>query len=135
MSTKLSAILAGLLFGFGLALGGMTDTSRVLGFLNFSGQWDPALVFVLAFAVITTFFGYRWALKKTAPYLASEFQLPTLMQIDARLILGASVFGLGWGLYGYCPGPALSSMVYFQWQTFLFVFAMIAGMKLASLIP
>lgn len=128
--------MAGILFGFGLALAGMTDTARVLGFLDFTGDWDPALIFVLTFAVLTTFVGYRIILKRPTPLFANAFTLSATRSIDVRLLVGASIFGVGWGLYGYCPGPALAALVYFQWQTYLFVAAMLLGTLLANrLIP
>ncbi len=132
MKTKLAALVAGLLFGFGLALAGMTDTARVLGFLDFTGDWDPALIFVLAFAVVSTYIGYRIILKRAKPLFAHAFALSTNRVIDTRLLIGASIFGVGWGLYGYCPGPALAALVYLQWQTYLFVAAMVLGSLVAN---
>lgn len=102
--------VAGLLFGMGLAISGMTDPARVLGFLDVAGVWDPTLMFVLGGAVITTFIGYRMVLKRSAPLLGGVFQLPSKQELDVRLLGGAALFGIGWGLSGYCPGPAIASI-------------------------
>lgn len=128
----LSALLAGAIFGFGLALSGMTDTNRVLGFLDVTGDWRPALAFVMGSAVLVTLIGFRLVLKRPRPFFAPAFSLPGRRTVDAKLLGGAAVFGLGWGLYGYCPGPALTSLVYGRTDTVLFVVAMALGMALAS---
>jgi uncharacterized membrane protein YedE/YeeE len=101
---------AGLLFGLGLAISGMTDPARVLGFLDVAGAWDPTLMFVLGGAVVTTFIGYRLVFKRSAPLLDGGFQLPTKQELDGKLLGGAALFGIGWGLSGYCPGPAIASI-------------------------
>jgi uncharacterized membrane protein YedE/YeeE len=105
-----ASYVAGLLFSLGLAVSGMTDPARVVGFLDIAGNWDPTLMFVLGGAVITTFIGYRFVLKQPGPWLAGRFQLPGKQTLDARLIGGAALFGVGWGLSGYCPGPAIASL-------------------------
>ncbi len=102
--------VAGLIFGLGLAISGMTDPARVLGFLDVAGDWDPTLMFVLGAAVVTTFIGYRLVLKRSAPLLSGVFQLPTKRELDGKLLGGAALFGIGWGLSGYCPGPAIASI-------------------------
>ncbi|MBT2801026.1 YeeE/YedE family protein [Halomonas sp. ISL-56] len=101
---------AGLLFGLGLAVSGMTDPARVVGFLDVAGVWDPTLMFVLGGAVVTTFIGYRLVFECSAPLLGSVFQLPTKRELDAKLLGGAALFGIGWGLSGFCPGPAIASI-------------------------
>lgn len=106
----LMGYIAGLLFGLGLAVSGMTDPARVLGFLDLAGQWDPTLMFVLGGAVVTSFFGYRLVFKRSAPMIGDRFQLPTRRDLDARLLAGSALFGIGWGLSGYCPGPAIASI-------------------------
>lgn len=102
--------LAGLLFGVGLAISGMTDPARVLGFLDVAGVWDPTLMFVLGGAVGTTFVGYRLVFARGTPLFGTHFQLPSKQELDAKLLGGAALFGVGWGLSGYCPGPAIASV-------------------------
>ena len=107
---NLMALVAGLLFGIGLALGGMTQPAVVLGFLDVFGRWNPQLLFLMVAAVVTTWIGYRVVLRRGRPLLDAHFQLPTARRIDKRLVVGAAIFGAGWGLAGYCPGPALASL-------------------------
>ncbi len=103
-----AAAAAGLLFGVGLALSGMTHAEKVLGFLDIAGDWDASLALVLGGAVGVTLITFRFILQRTAPLLAPNFDLPTKTRIDAPLVLGAIVFGIGWGIIGYCPGPAIA---------------------------
>lgn len=126
------AFVAGLLFGLGLSLGGMTRPAVVLGFLDVFGAWDPRLLFVMAGAVLTTALGYRLVLRRPRPLLAERFQLPTARGIDARLVGGAAVFGIGWGIAGYCPGPALASLGAGAPALLVLVACMIAGWWLAA---
>jgi len=126
---------SGLIFGLGLVISGMVDPQRVLGFLDVAGTWDPTLAFVMGGALIVTFVGYRWVLKRPAPLGAPRFQLPTKTDIDARLVAGAAIFGAGWGLGGYCPGPALSALTVGGLPTLVFVVSMFAGMLLARRAP
>lgn len=130
---NLAALACGLLFGTGLALSGMTDTAKVLGFLDLFGAWDPDLVFVMGGAVCVTLVSFRFVLRGR-PLLAPGFSLPTRRDVDPRLLGGAALFGIGWGVFGYCPGPALSALVYLDVTTAVFVVAMLAGMALAGLI-
>ncbi|WP_083007908.1 DUF6691 family protein [Halomonas sp. GT] len=102
--------IAGLLFGLGLAISGMTDPARVLGFLDVAGAWDPTLMFVLGSAVGTTFVGYRLVFARGEPLFSPNFQLPAKQTLDGKLLGGAALFGIGWGLSGYCPGPAIASI-------------------------
>jgi uncharacterized membrane protein YedE/YeeE len=127
--------LAGLLFGLGLSLGGMTQPSVVLGFLDVAGAWNPRLVFVMGGAVLTTAIGYRLAWRRRHPWLAAAFQLPAARRIDARLLAGAALFGIGWGIAGYCPGPALASLAGGLMSVWLFVAMMALGWWLASRLP
>jgi uncharacterized membrane protein YedE/YeeE len=127
----LAALTCGLLFGAGLALSGMTDTAKVLGFLDFFGNWIPDLIFVMGAAVMVTLVAFRFVLR-AQPLLASGFSLPTRRDIDGRLLVGAALFGAGWGIYGYCPGPALSALVYLDVKTVGFIAAMLVGMALAG---
>ena len=131
----LMALLAGTLFGVGLAMSGMTDTAKVLGFLDITGAWDPDLMFVMGGAVAVTLVSFPLVLKRLGPVFGDKFQVPTNRVIDRRLLTGAALFGLGWGIYGYCPGPALSALVYADVKTVIFVLAMLAGMLLASRVP
>jgi uncharacterized membrane protein YedE/YeeE len=127
----LLALAAGLLFGAGLALGGMTDPAVVLGFLDVAGTWNPTLVFVMGGGLAVTFLGYRLAFRRQRPWLAGRFILPTATAIDARLLGGAALFGIGWGLAGYCPGPALASLPALHGGTAVFVGAMLVGLGLS----
>ncbi|MCK0751837.1 DUF6691 family protein [Chromohalobacter japonicus] len=123
----LAGYLAGLLFGLGLAISGMTDPARVIGFLDVAGDWDPTLVFVLGGAVVTTFIGYRLVWRHQTPLFESRFQLPTRRDLDIRLLGGAALFGIGWGLSGYCPGPAVASLSGLSWPLAAFIVTLIAG--------
>ncbi len=119
--------LVGCVFSAGLVVSGMTQPSKVVGFLNIFGAWDPALAFVMGTAVLTTFVGYRIVFAKRKPLCEESFTLPTLQCIDIRLILGAILFGFGWGISGLCPGPALASLVAGSHGIYVFVFAMFLG--------
>lgn len=129
---NLAALLCGLVFGVGLAVSGMTDTGKVLGFLDVFGQWVPDLAFVMGGAVLVTLAAFPLVLRRTKPLLAARFFLPGNSVIDGRLLGGAAIFGVGWGIYGYCPGPALAALVYLDWKTAVFVVAMLLGMALAN---
>jgi uncharacterized membrane protein YedE/YeeE len=124
-------LIAGLLFGFGLLLSGMVDPAKVMNFLDVLGTWDPSLAFVMAGAVTVAFLGYRLAFRRSSPLVAPAFKLPTARDLDRRLIGGAAVFGIGWGLTGFCPGPAVVSVPLLAPGTLAFVPAMIAGLVLA----
>lgn len=128
MTHAFSGLITGLLFGLGLAFGGMTDPERVLGFLDLFGAWDPTLAFVMGGAVVTTTLGYRLVLGRERPLFADQFHLPTRQDIDTPLLVGAALFGIGWGLVGYCPGPAVASLSAGQTGTLWFLAAMLAGL-------
>jgi uncharacterized protein len=130
-----AGLLSGLIFGLGLALSGMLDPARVLGFLDVAGRWDPSLAVVLASAVVVSFAGYRLSRRMARPVLAERFDLPGVSRIDGRLIAGAVLFGVGWGLAGFCPGPAIASLSLLFGGSLLFAAAMIAGMALYRLVP
>lgn len=131
--TNVSVIVSGLLFGLGLSLSGMANPDNVLGFLDVLGDWNPALMFVLGGAVITNFLGTRWSLSQKQPLFDSVFHLPSSQQIDFPLVLGAILFGMGWGLTGYCPGASLAALSdHLSLQTMVFVIAMLFGMWLAN---
>ncbi len=128
------ALLAGILFGAGLALSGMIDPARVLSFLDLAalrtGQWDPTLAFVMAGALVPSAIGYAMARRRTAPLLGDALAIPPAGRIDRRLIGGAILFGVGWGLVGLCPGPALAALPLGGWPVFVFVAALVTGMAL-----
>jgi uncharacterized membrane protein YedE/YeeE len=118
----------GLLFGLGLLLSGMTDPGKVIGFLDLSGMWDPSLAFVMGGAIAVGFFAFSLAKKRTSSFLGGALHLPTSNQIDKRLLIGSALFGAGWGIAGFCPGPGLVSMAAGQPKAAVFVVAMLAGM-------
>lgn len=122
------SFITGLIFGLGLILSGMTDPSKVIGFLDLTGDWDPSLAFVMGGAVLVSTVAFRIAKRRSKALLGDAFRLPTARQIDARLILGGMTFGAGWGLAGYCPGPALASVAQGGSKPIIFVIAMLAGM-------
>jgi uncharacterized protein len=131
---SVAALASGALFGIGLAMSGMTDARRVLGFLDIFGDFDPTLLFVLGGAVTTTAILFRFVLRRGSPVLASTFHLSNLRHIDNRLLAGAAIFGVGWGLAGYCPGPVLAGLGIGSREALWFVPAMIAGMLLHRLV-
>ena len=122
-----AALVAGVLFGVGLAMSGMTDPQRVLGFLDIFGDFDPALLFVLGGAVAVTSITFRFVLRRQAPVLAETFQISHLQAVDRQLLGGAALFGIGWGIAGYCPGPALAGLGVLSLEALWFVPAMVAG--------
>jgi uncharacterized protein len=124
----LAALASGALFGIGLAMSGMTDARRVLGFLDLFGEFDPTLLFVLGGAVMTTVVSFRFVLRRGNPVLADTFHLSNLRHIDRRLLAGAAIFGLGWGIAGYCPGPALAGLGIASREALWFVPALLIGM-------
>lgn len=128
MTSLLVSVLAGVLFGAGLALSQMTDPARVLGFLDITGVWDPTLVFVLAGAVITTVVSFRVVLRRRRPVYAARFQLPGRRDIDGPLVLGAGIFGIGWGVAGFCPGPGIAALVIGSAVPVWFVAGLVLGM-------
>lgn len=130
----LIAFLAGLLMSFGMAISKMIDPQKVLSFLDLTGNWDPSLAFVMAGALAVYSIGFYLVTKKPAPLFEKSFYLPTQQQIDKPLLIGAAVFGIGWGMVGYCPGPALSAISSFSSGTLGFIGAMIAGWYIARLV-
>ena len=126
-------LVVGLIFGAGLALSGMINPARVLGFLDITGAWDPTLAFVLGAALLPSSLAYALVRRMKRPLMADQFRIPQNRTIESRLLAGAALFGIGWGLVGLCPGPAIAALVLGHWQTWLFVAAMIAGMWLHKL--
>lgn len=134
MRATLPALAAGTLFGAGLALADMVNPARVLGFLDVAGRWDPTLAFVMAGAVLASAAGYAVSRRLRAPLFGKGFLIPENRRLDSQLISGATLFGIGWGLAGFCPGPAVAGLVFGLWQYWLFVAAMLAGMALQRLL-
>jgi uncharacterized protein len=127
---RLVEFLLGLLFGLGLMLAGMTDPGKVQGFLDLAGAWDPSLAFVMVGAIGVSVFAFALARRRTRAFLGGAMQLPTARDIDRPLVVGSLVFGIGWGLVGFCPGPALVAVGAGHWQALLFALAMFAGLGL-----
>ena len=128
MSRLLAAFTGGLVFSLGLGVAGMTDADKVIGFLNLAGDWDPSLAFVMVGAIGVHLSLYRVILKRASPLFVERFQLPTRRDIDSQLVVGSALFGVGWGLGGVCPGPALVSLMSFSSSAGVFVLSMLGGM-------
>ena len=126
----LFALLSGTLFGLGLAVSGMVNPAKVLGFLDVAGRWDPTLAFVMLGALAVTTPAFRYVLKRRNPWFAPGFSLPTRSDLDPRLISGAALFGIGWGMAGLCPGPAVTGLVSGSSAVYAFVAAMLTGFLL-----
>jgi len=129
----LVALFAGVVFGLGLIVGGMTNPAKVLAFLDVSGDWDPSLAFVMMGAIAIGLFAFKGAAKQSRSLLGLPMQLPTNKQIDRKLVIGALLFGAGWGLAGFCPGPAVASLLVGGSAVWIFVASMLAGMALHTL--
>jgi hypothetical protein len=128
------ALVAGLVFGLGLILSGMTNPAKVIGFLDLAGDWDPSLGLVMAGAIAAAFLPFRLAKRRKTALLGAPMRLPTATGIDRRLVLGSLAFGIGWGLAGYCPGPALASLLSGGIKPMIFVVSMLAGMAVFELL-
>lgn len=133
MRAGLAAGVSGFLFALGLGLGGMTQPSRVRSFLDVTGEWDPSLAFVMGGALGVHFVLQRIIRRREVPLLSASFQVPSLSRVDGRLITGAALFGVGWGLSGYCPGPAFTALATGGTEVLLFTLSMLGGMFLFSL--
>jgi uncharacterized membrane protein YedE/YeeE len=129
-----ASFLAGLVFGFGLILSGMANPAKVLGFLDLAGAWDPSLALVMAGAIAVGIFAFALARNRTESYLGLDMKMPAARRIDRRLIGGSVVFGIGWGIAGFCPGPGLVALGMGEWKAAVFVAAMLAGMALFELL-
>jgi uncharacterized membrane protein YedE/YeeE len=125
-----TALLAGLLFGLGLIVSGMADPAKVLGFLDLAGRWDPSLAFVMAGAIAVGAVAFVLAHRRTTSWLGLDMKLPTARHIDRRLVGGSLLFGIGWGIAGFCPGPGLVALGMGEGKAVIFVLAMLAGMGL-----
>jgi len=130
----LANLVAGIVFGLGLVISGLANPAKVLNFLDLAGAWDPSLAFVMAGAVLTAALGYRVVLARPKPVFDSRFHLPTATAIDRRMLAGAATFGVGWGLSGYCPGPAITALPLLNPATLVFVAAMLLGMWLGRMV-
>ncbi|WP_416900327.1 MAG: DUF6691 family protein [Minwuia sp.] len=125
-------LVTGLIFGAGLVISGMYNPAKVLNFLDIAGNWDPSLIFVMGGALAVTFAGFRLAAGRGRPVFDDVFHLPTRRDVDARLLAGATLFGAGWGVAGFCPGPAITSATLGGWPVWAFLIAMFAGFFLAQ---
>jgi uncharacterized membrane protein YedE/YeeE len=130
-----AAFFAALLFGAGLVVSGMANPAKVKGFLDLAGAWDPSLALVMAAAVGVGLLGFRFASPRTASWLGLPMRLPASRDIDLRLLVGAGLFGIGWGLAGFCPGPAVVALASGAGSAWIFALAMLAGMALFELLP
>lgn len=130
----LTSFVTGLVFGIGLILAGMTDPGKVQGFLDLAGRWDPSLAFVMGGAILVGALGFRAARGRASALLGDAMRLPTASAIDRRLVLGSLAFGVGWGLGGFCPGPALASLAAGRSEPLIFAGAMLAGMAIFELL-
>lgn len=128
-----SILLSGVLFGLGVTISGMVNPMKVLNFMDLTGMFDPTLVFVMGAGLLVTLLGYRLVLSRQKPLFDDRFHTPSLTAIDARLIFGSALFGIGWGLSGFCPGPAVASLVYGNMSSVIFVAAMAVGMVFTRL--
>ena len=127
-----SSYLIGLIFGIGILISGMANPAKVLNFFDVAGNWDPSLIFVMGSALVVTFIGYRIVLRRPAPIIDATFHLPDNPRIDARLLGGAAVFGVGWGIAGFCPGGAIPALGSGQFEVIVFVAALVAGIFAAK---
>ncbi|TVQ97857.1 MAG: YeeE/YedE family protein [Deltaproteobacteria bacterium] len=134
MRHTIVAFLSGLLFAIGLGISGMTNPSKVIGFLDFAGSWDPSLAFVMGGALLVNVIAFRLIMRRRSPLFAPSFSLPTRNDIDAPLVGGAALFGIGWGLGGFCPGPGLASAATLHVMPLVFVGAMTVGMLVYGLV-
>lgn len=130
----ITALATGLLFGIGLIVSGMTDPSKVIGFLDLTGRWDPSLAFVMGGAIAVGLMGFAFAAKRDESLLGDTIRLPTATHVDRRLVFGGLTFGAGWGLAGYCPGPALASLAGGGAKPLIFSAAMLVGMAIFALL-
>ena len=126
--------LTGLVFGLGIAISGMMNPAKVLNFFDLAGTWDPSLAFVMGGALVVTFVGYRLVWRRDVPLFASLFQMPTSKVIDTKLIGGSALFGIGWGIAGFCPGAAIPAIGTGRWEVLLFLGAVAVGLALARIL-
>ena len=130
----ISTLLAGILFGTGLIISGMANPAKVQNFLDIFGRWDPSLAFVMGGAIAVTMPGFWWVQKRATPFFSDAFHLPQRSDYDAHLVVGAGIFGVGWGVGGFCPGPAITALPIAASGTLVFVPAMLIGMAIAKFV-
>ena len=128
------AVFTGLVFGIGISISGMIDPAKVLNFFDIAGTWDPSLAFVMGGALLVTFFGYRLAWQREAPLFGKRFEVPTSTVIDGKLVGGSALFGIGWGIAGFCPGAAIPALGTGRWEVALFLVAVVVGFFLRRLV-
>jgi len=130
-----AALAAGVLFGVGLVVSQMIDPGKVLAFLDVAGRWDPSLALVMVGALAVAIPGFRLAQRRDAPVLGGRFEVPAQRAVDRRLVIGGGIFGVGWGLVGFCPGPAIASLAFGRLESLVFVLAMVAGAWVYHMYP
>lgn len=134
MKNNLGAGIVGFVFALGLGASGMTQPQKIVGFLNVFGAWDPALIFVMIGSIVVHFVLYRLIKQRTSPLFSAHWHLPKKSRITPSLVIGSILFGVGWGLAGYCPGPAIVSLASFELRPFLFVLSMMGGMLIFKIL-
>ncbi|NUN05150.1 MAG: YeeE/YedE family protein [Bdellovibrio sp.] len=134
MKNSLAALLVGFIFALGLGISGMTQPQKVVRFLDIFGNWDPSLMFVMAGAIVVHLVTYRLIRKRSSPLISAHWHVPTKKEITPALVVGSLLFGVGWGLAGFCPGPAMTSLASFELKPFVFVLSMLMGMLLFRLV-
>ena len=134
MKNAVAALVVGFIFAIGLGLSGMTQPQKVIGFLDLFGQWDPSLIFVMVGAILVHFVTYKIIRKKNSPLLSSQWHIPTKKEITPALLMGSFIFGIGWALGGFCPGPAITSIASFDKIPVIFVVSMLLGMFIFKLV-
>lgn len=134
MKNGLAALVVGFVFAIGLGISGMTQPQKVVGFLDLFGNWDPSLIFVMVGGIIVHFATYKLIRKRKSPLLSKDWHVPTKKEITPALVIGSLLFGIGWGLGGFCPGPAVTSLASFEPKPYIFVLSMIVGMFLFRLV-
>ena len=135
MMNNFFSLLSGFIFGLGLTISSMTNPAKVIGFLDITGNWDPSLMFVMIGAIAISAPIFYLLRNKTKPLFDLKFEIPTIKNLDKQLILGSSLFGIGWGIVGFCPGPAISSLFLLNPLSILFVISMIVGFYSSRIIP
>jgi uncharacterized membrane protein YedE/YeeE len=134
MMNKIFSLLSGIIFGLGLTVSSMTNPAKVIGFLDITGNWDPSLMFVMLGAIAISAPFFYLLRNKNKPLFDSNFEIPTIKNLDKKLVLGASIFGIGWGMVGFCPGPAIASLAFLNPFSIIFVIAMVGGFYMSRFV-